>query len=194
MKQDRMREIFSIPNLMSYLRLLLIPVFCHLYLTAETDQDFLWASVVVLISSLTDMMDGWVARRFHMITDIGKVVDPVADKLTHGALAVCLAIRHPLMWALLALMLLKEGYMGLMGLKFLKKGQMMDGAMWCGKVCTAILFVGLLILFLFPRLPDAAVNTMIVVMMGAMVYALCSYVSVYNRMQRGDLQEGFKQL
>ena len=194
MKRYSKREIFSIPNIMSYVRLLLIPVFCWLYLTAETDRDFLWASVVVLISSLTDMMDGWVARRFHMITDIGKVLDPVADKLTHAALAVCLVIRHPLMWALIVLMLVKEGYMGLMGLKFLRKGQMLDGAMWFGKVCTAVLFCGLLILFMFPRLPDAAVNGCILVMMVVMVYTLCKYVSVYRRLQKGDLEEGVKVL
>lgn len=194
MKRYTKREIFSIPNIMSYVRLLLIPVFCWLYLTAETDRDFLWASVVVLISSLTDLMDGWVARRFHMITDIGKVLDPVADKLTHAALAVCLAIRHPLMWALIVLMIVKEGYMGLMGLKFLKKGQMLDGAMWFGKVCTAVLFFGLLILFMFPQMPSAAVNGCILVMMAVMVFALCKYVSVYQRMQRGDLKEGIKAL
>ena len=194
MKKYTKKEIFSIPNIMSYLRLLLIPVFCWMYLTAETSQDFLWASVVVLISSLTDLLDGWVARTFHMITDIGKVLDPVADKLTHAALAVCLALRHPLMWALIVLMLVKEGYMGIMGLKYLKKGQMLDGAMWFGKICTAVLFCGLLVLFMFPQMPSAAVNGLIVLMMAVMVFTLCKYVAVYRRLRTGELKEGVKKL
>ena len=73
-----------------------------------------------------------------MVTELGKALDPVADKLTHAALALCLAFRYPLMWALLALMAVKEGYMGIMGLYFLKRGKMLDGAMWFGKVCTAL--------------------------------------------------------
>ena len=194
MKTYTKKEIFSIPNLMSCARLVLIPVFCWLYLTAETREEYLWASAVVLISSLTDALDGWVARKFHMITDIGKVLDPVADKLTHAALAVCLAVKHPLMWALLVLMVIKEGYMGIMGLKFLKKGKMLDGAMWFGKVCTAVMFVGLFVLFLFPMMPTACVNAMILVMMAVMVFTLCKYVPVFQKMQRDEQKEGVKQL
>lgn len=87
-----------------------------------------------------------------MVTELGKALDPIADKLTHAALAICLATRYPMMWALIALMLVKEGYMGVIGLIFLKKGKMLDGAMWFGKVCTAVLFAGLLVLFLFHSL------------------------------------------
>ena len=144
MKHCTAKEIFSIPNLMGYFRILLIPVFCVLYLNAESQRDFLLAGAVVLLSSLTDLFDGMVARRFNMVTQLGKVLDPVADKLTHAALAICLAVRYPLMWLLITLMVLKEGYMAIMGAIFLKKGRMIDGAMWFGKVCTATLFVGLI--------------------------------------------------
>lgn len=75
--------------------------------------------------------------------------------------------------------------MGLMGLKYLKKGRKLDGAMWYGKVCTALLFVGLLALFLFPELPPAAVNVMIGVMMAVMLFTLCMYVPVFRRMGGG---------
>lgn len=194
MKKYSKSQIFTIPNLMSCLRLVLIPVFCWMYLTAETERDILWAGGVVLISSLTDMLDGWVARTFHMITDIGKVLDPVADKLTHAALAVCLALRHPLMWALIVLMAVKEGYMGLKGLKLMKQGRMLDGAMWFGKVCTALLFVGLLVLFLFPQLPAGAANAMIVVMMAVMTFTLYKYVVMFRKVERGESEDGVKKL
>ena len=138
------KEIFSIPNLMGYFRILMIPVFSWMYLTASTREDVYRAAAVVFISSVTDLLDGWVARRFHMVTELGKFVDPLADKLTHGALALCLAFKYPLMWALAALLAVKEGYMAVMGLILLKRGKKLDGAMWFGKVCTALLFVGML--------------------------------------------------
>lgn len=185
MKKYSSKEIFSIPNLMGYFRILLIPVFCYVYCTAQSNRDYYIASGIVLLSSLTDMFDGKIARRFHMITELGKALDPIADKLTHAALAFCLATRYPLMWALIALMAVKEGYMGLMGLKYLKKGRKLDGAMWYGKVCTALLFVALLALFLFPELPLAAVNVMIGVMMAVMLFTLCMYVPVFRRMGSG---------
>ena len=111
MKPFNTKERFSIPNLMGYFRLLLIPV---------------WAAGVVLLSSLTDLFDGMIARKFNMITNLGKALDPIADKLTHGALALCLAFRYPQMWVLFGLMVLKEGYMVVMGLLFFRKGKMLN--------------------------------------------------------------------
>lgn len=183
MKKFTKKEIFSIPNIMGYFRILLIPVFCYLYITADSEREYLYAALVVLISSLTDLFDGKIARRFNMITELGKALDPIADKLTHGALAVCLAIRYPLMWALIVLMIIKEGYMGIQGLIFLKKGKMLNGAMWFGKVCTAMLFAGMLVLFLFPMLPLWLVNGMICVMMAVMLVTLCMYVPVFKKMK-----------
>ncbi len=178
------KDLFTIPNLMGYLRILLIPVFCWIYVHAQTPQDYQMAAAVVLFSSLTDLFDGWIARHFHQVTDLGKVLDPVADKLTHGALVLCLTVRYPLMWGLAALMLFKEGYMALMGLYFLKRGQMLNGAMWFGKVCTAILFVGLLVLFFCYWLTSAVANAMIFGMMGIMLVTLALYVPVFAKMKR----------
>lgn len=183
MKKFSKKEIFSIPNMMGYFRILLIPVFCYLYITAESEKDYMWAAFVVLISSLTDLFDGKIARRFNMITELGKALDPVADKLTHAALAVCLATRYPLMWLLIALMAVKEGYMGIMGILFLRKGKMLDAAMWFGKVCTALLFAGLLVLFLFPALPEIFVNILIAVMMTVMAVTLFLYIPVFRKMK-----------
>ena len=79
------KEIFSIPNLMGYFRILLIPVFSWIYIHADGVSDYYMAAVLVGISGLTDMFDGKVARKFNMITELGKFIDPLADKLTQGA-------------------------------------------------------------------------------------------------------------
>ena len=176
------KDLFTIPNILGYIRILLIPLFCYLYLTAETNLDYFFATLVVLISSLSDLFDGMIARKFNQVTELGKVLDPVADKLTHLALAICVAIRYPLMWVLLSLMAIKESFMAVMGAYFLKKGKMMDGAMWYGKICTASLFIGLLVLFTFPNLAIIGVNSIIIILMFIMTFTLVMYIIFYVKM------------
>ena len=180
------KEIFSIPNIMGYFRIILIPVFCYMYINAESDREYLMATIVVLVSSLTDLFDGMVARKFNQITNLGKILDPVADKLTHAALAICVASKYPLMWVLIAVMILKEAYMGIMGLKYLKKGRMMNGAMWYGKICTASLFAGLLVLFFLPGLKPAISNLIITVLIAIMTATLFMYFKMYHNMKKGE--------
>ncbi len=190
MKKPTWKEIFTIPNIICYVRIALIPVFCWIYITAQTPADYLWATAVVLFSSFTDLFDGMIARKFNQVTQLGKILDPVADKLTHAAMAICVATRYPLMWALIALMAVKEGYMAIMGLRFLKKGKMMDGAMWFGKVCTATLFAGMCCLFFLYSLPKLAVNIIIAVMMVVMAVTLCMYIPVYRKMGQETEAQG----
>ena len=103
MRHISKKELLSIPNLMGYFRLIMIPVFVWLYLKASTDADYYRAAIVMGISSITDMFDGMIARKFNMITEFGKFLDPLADKLTHGAILLCLWSRYPLILLLLVL-------------------------------------------------------------------------------------------
>ena len=73
-------QVLTIPNMLSFLRILLIIPIVWLY---WIDQP-IWALAFVILSGLTDVIDGFIARKFHMVTDLGKVVDPIADKLTQG--------------------------------------------------------------------------------------------------------------
>lgn len=175
-------EIWSVPNMMGYFRILLIPVFCWLFLTAEEDGDYYAAAAVVLVSTVTDFLDGFVARRFHMVTELGKFLDPVADKLTHCALALCLASRYPLLWAAVALMVLKEGYMALMGVVKLKEGKKLDGAMWYGKVCTAALFVVMFLLMLFPHISADVADGLILLCLAVMLFTWIMYMRAFRRL------------
>lgn len=170
-------ELFTVPNLMGYFRLLMIPVFCFLYLT----DRYIPAIVVIIVSSVTDMFDGMIARRFHMITDLGKMLDPVADKLTHGALAVCLALKYPLMWVLIGLMILKETYMAVKGLGNIKKGMPIEGAKIYGKVCTAYLFVMLIVLLVFTGISEKAACILILIGIFIMAQTLVLYMIDFRR-------------
>ena len=79
---DIKKQIFSIPNLFGYFRILILPVIAWLYLNAKEPSDYYVVTGLLILSSCTDFLDGLIARKFHMITDIGKVLDPISDKLT----------------------------------------------------------------------------------------------------------------
>ena len=184
MKKPSIKEIFSIPNILSYIRIVLIPVFCYIYITAEDNTDYVKAFLIIAVSSITDFLDGKIARKFDMVTELGKIIDPVSDKLNHAAFALCLAFKYTLMRVLIVLMLVKEGYMAYMGIRDLKKGKMMNGAMWYGKVCTAGMFIGFLILLLFYNMPLIVANCIIITMMILMLFAFGKYIIFYNRISR----------
>ena len=153
MKKDWRREYFSIPNIMSYFRLLLIPIYLLLYFSADDESGYGYAAAVIAVSGLTDMLDGKIARHYNMITEWGKFIDPVADKLTLAAIALSMAFRYPLMGVMFGLYVVKELYMFCMGAYMLKRGFRMDGAQWYGKVCTAVTYGAVFLLLVIPGMP-----------------------------------------
>lgn len=184
MRQDWKREYFSVPNLMGYFRIILIPVYLWLYFNASGTADYVKAAAVIGISGLTDCFDGKIARRFDLITEWGKILDPIADKLTLGAVVLSLTFRYPLMRAVVLLYIVKEGYMLIMGGLMMKKGRHMDGAQWYGKVCTAYTYVMIFLLLLIPGLPAMATKAMIGLCCLIMLFTLASYVLFYGRMRK----------
>lgn len=88
MKKELKKQIFSIPNILSYIRFILAFLFAYVYLNANETKDYYIAAIIIAISGLTDCMDGFIARKFNMITEVGKIVDPIADKVTQGMLAL----------------------------------------------------------------------------------------------------------
>ena len=136
-RQWKKEEVFTIPNLLSLVRLGLIPVFLWIYCKK---QEYGLAAVVVVISGVTDILDGFIARRFHMVSDLGKALDPIADKLTQVAVLACLTFQHPLMFLPLALLMLKETAAAVMGLVVIRRTGQVFGADWHGKVATALLY------------------------------------------------------
>ncbi len=84
-------QVLTIPNLLNVIRLVLIPLIVWLYVGK---QAYSAAVIVILISGATDIIDGAIARRFHMVSDLGKILDPVADKLTQAAVILCLAVKY----------------------------------------------------------------------------------------------------
>ncbi len=173
------KEIWTIPNLLSLFRLILIPVYIHIYLNAAGPKDYLLAAVILAVSCLTDLVDGKIARKFNMISTLGKFLDPLADKATQGAMILCLAVHHPVLWALLALFVVKEGFQLVAMIINLRKGMALDGALMAGKICTTILFITLIIMVLLPGLSTTAANVLTGICFAAMAVAFVEYVRAY---------------
>lgn len=131
-------QIFTIPNILSMIRILLIPVIVYLYCV---EKRYGAAVLILLLSGLTDVVDGFIARHFHMVSDVGKVLDPIADKLTQLATLVCLATKFPQMNLLFFALAIKELILGVMGLVAIKRTHDVHGANWHGKVSTCLLYL-----------------------------------------------------
>ena len=108
--QNWKKEILTIPNLLTLFRLLLIPVYVRIYLHASEDSEFFLAGIILAVSCITDMVDGQIARHFNMISRLGKVLDPLADKLTQLALILCLSSKYSILYPVLVLFLVKDGF------------------------------------------------------------------------------------
>ncbi len=181
--KDFKKEIFTIPNVLSLFRLILIPVYVVIYLGAEDAMDYFLAAAILAVSCLTDLIDGKIARHFNMISTLGKILDPLADKITQFTLIVCLTIRYstqnPILLFLVGLFVVKESFQLIAGGIRLRKGIMLKGALITGKVCTTILFISLILLVLLPSLNVKTVNIIAAVDIVFMLIAFGDYALAY---------------
>lgn len=173
------KEILTIPNLLSLFRLLLIPVYIVIYLNASEPSHYYLSAGILAVSCMTDLIDGKIARHFNMISTVGKVLDPLADKATQFALIVCLAMRYQVLMHLMILFIIKESYQLLAGGFALKHGKMLEGALLPGKICTTVLFVSLIALVMMPQMPHALVSLIAAVDALFMIISFISYILAY---------------
>lgn len=174
-------EAFSIPNILSYFRLLLIPLFIVLYV----QEDFTEALITLAASGLSDILDGRIARKYDMVTDLGKVLDPVADKLTQCAMMICVAMRYPAMWWLLGLHVVKEIVMLIMGWYVLKRTDTVNSAIWAGKLCTGVIYAVMMLHVILPHLPQPVSVGCTIVCAGLIVLSLIVYTARYVKILGG---------
>lgn len=173
------KEILTIPNLLSLFRLLLIPVYIIIYLNATDASHYYLSAAILAVSCMTDLIDGKVARHFNMISTVGKILDPLADKATQFALILCLAMRYPVLRHLVVLFVVKESFQLIAGGFALKKGMMLDGALFAGKVCTTILFISLILLVMIPQMRYDIVTLIAIVDALFMLVSFGSYILAY---------------
>lgn len=173
-------DLIKIPNILCYLRILMVPLFLHIYFTADEQSDYYIATAVVMASGLTDFLDGQLARRLNMITDLGRIIDPLADKLMQFAMLAALTIKVNYMYLLVILLVVKEVLTLLTGFFVMKYAKRrLNGAKWYGKVCTAILYVVMLVLVAFPGMKQELQEVLLLVCACGLIMAFVMYMRLY---------------
>ena len=173
------KEVFTIPNMLSLFRLVLIPVYVVIYLNATTAMEYILAGSILAASCLTDMIDGQIARHFNMISTVGKVLDPVADKATQFTLTLCLSLKYPALRFVLVLFVAKEAFQLIAMIVSYLHGKALPGALLPGKVCTVVLFVSLIAMVLFPDMNPRLVEAIALVDAVFLGISFLSYIFAY---------------
>ena len=173
------KEVFTIPNLLSVVRMfLLIPfiIFCK-------NENFFASIFILILSGITDVVDGFIARKFNMISTIGKILDPLADKITQITAIVCLALKNPDITPVLIVFCAKEFFMMVGSALLLKRGARPAEAKWWGKVGTIIVYGFLfmvLISNIFPTLiPECVFTATSYITIGSIIYSFFSYGNIF---------------
>jgi len=129
----------NIPNILTIIRFILIPFI----FMAVMKQHFLTALIIFTISALTDVLDGYIARKYNYITDIGKLIDPLADKLTQIALLLSLAILEILDWWIFMIVFIKEFVMVVSASVLYSKKDVVVYSKWYGKLATTLFYLAI---------------------------------------------------
>lgn len=132
------KKILTIPNVLSLIRLCMIPFILWIYIYKK---EYNIAAILIVVSGVTDVVDGFIARKFHMESDLGKVLDPIADKLTQIATLACLLYTFNFIIVPLFLLIIKEISVGILGILEVRLTKKPTSARWHGKLATASLYV-----------------------------------------------------
>ena len=171
------KENLTIPNLLSLFRILTIPFFIYFYM-----KDMVDVAIIVLVAGgLYDCVDGYIARKFNQITDLGKMLDPLADKLTQAAIAVCIAFKYPIIAPVLIFFIVKELIMLIGAVVLLKKGARPVAANWYGKLGTLLFYLSVTVVVIMTlcSVPSPAFEIVSYILLGLtaliMAYSLFKY-------------------
>ncbi|MBR7091646.1 MAG: CDP-alcohol phosphatidyltransferase family protein [Clostridia bacterium] len=176
---------WNIPNLLSLFRILLVPPFVFLFIgSAEHPHWMYWAFGVLALSALSDSLDGLIARRFNMITDFGKLLDPIADKLTQLSVILCMAFRYKHLFILMVLCVIKEVCQVIGSWILLHRGSAVRGAKWYGKVSTVCFYFSMILIVLFPDMPAVCFWALVSVVFITMTFSFVNYIREYIHLHR----------
>lgn len=179
----------TVPNALSVLRILIVPFFAWAFLKENIPA----AAALLVVSGLSDMLDGVIARRFDQVTELGKMLDPFADKLTQGVVALCLAIKVPAVGPVLVIFIAKELCMLCCAAVLLKKKKRPCAAKWYGKVATVMFYVSVGIIVImdgFFQLSgpvfSAVSYTLLLLTAAMMIYSGIKYLQIFLEILRSD--------
>ncbi len=183
---------WTVPNVLSLLRIGILPVFIILYIrSCAMDSTALMYTAfgLLVVSGLTDCFDGFIARRFHQESEIGKLLDPVADKLTQVAVLIALTTQYREFLPLLVICTVKEMLQGLGGIIVLGKGVEMRSSKWYGKVSTVVFYVAVAAIVLWKDMPHWLVVALVALVAVLMLFAFVRYLQLFLTIRK-DVPSG----
>ena len=164
----------NLPNKLTVLRLIMVPIFMAVMLI-DFPYHYLISLNLFIAASLTDMIDGQMARKYNLVTNFGKFLDPIADKLTQFVCAALLVYTYPAYWVLLIIIVIKDVMLAVAGVYIFKKtGRKMDGAQLPGKIATAVFFVVSISLIAF-HIPETLVSRVLILLTAFLMFTAMVY-------------------
>lgn len=177
----------NIPNFISVFRILLVPVYILLFFDAFGKGDLGFAmfssGITFIVAGVSDALDGFLARRNHWVSDVGKLLDPLADKLMELAVAVSLAVRFGEAFVFLAVIVIAKEIVMIVGAYLMmSKSQFVVFSVWYGKLATLIWYVLICMMHFFPAFRQNTVlcNAVCIVLILMMIMAFMMYLLNYS--------------
>lgn len=170
----------GLPNILSISRLVLVPVFVIVYFSG-LEFATVYAAIIFLVASLTDVLDGMIARKYNMTSKLGKILDPLGDKVMTFTVLICITIDRIIPWWAVLVFAGKEVAMGLGGLVIHKRLKEIPPSNYLGKTATAVIFVVCMFLMLFPFIPTDIAQGMISFAIGVTLVAFGSYIITFSK-------------
>jgi len=187
--KKKKNDFLTVPNVMSLFRIVLVGVFVWIFI--ESDCKFNHASFVVLaVSALSDVLDGWIARRFDLVSNWGKVLDPAADKLFTISTVVCLAVADLIPIWLVILVFAKEGFMLVGGVILYDVTKAVIPSRWYGKLTTVLFYLTFVIAILLgifgvdPVISKLVVTILFAVAMAFSIFSVIKYILIAVKIKK----------
>lgn len=186
------KQNLNLPNLLSLFRIVLIVPFVHFFLMDE----YALAGGMLLLSGLSDLCDGYLARTLNQTTKLGAMLDPVADKLTLAAVIICIGIKFTVAGPIVFILVFKEVCMLVAGVFLLNHNETPAPAKWYGKLATTVFYISVILLVSLKAIWNFEDPTVTVVLMSIsaffMLFALVRYFFLFVeqlkniRVENGD--------
>ncbi len=182
MKNIKRKDILTVPNLLSFFRIVLIVPFIIFFL----QKNYILAAVALILSGISDALDGFIARTFNQITPLGKILDPIADKLTLFAIMVCMVILTPVVMPVMIVLIVKDLLMLIGGSRLIKYKITPPAAKWYGKAGTFMFYVSVCLIVFLKAAFNYENDILSIVLLSAttamMVFALIRYGMIFRQL------------
>lgn len=184
-------DLFTIPNILTYIRFLLVYPFVYYFIQGVNgaQENYIYAAICVGVSGLTDCFDGFLARKLHQETSLGRILDPAADKLTLIAVAVCMVIYIPALLPLILVLIVKDFTMLLCGFILLLKKIPLPASRWYGKMATVVFYLSVSVIIFLKAVygyeNPVLITVLFIITTLAMIFALLNYSKMFLDLIRG---------